>query len=99
MQKRHLKLVVNNTQTHNLSLIQRFSKWLRKTGIVSIPTELEKKKFLQTYLTNQFAQYQLTTGEIGLFPALEAINQIKILEENNQIDNYYRKISKRVQAQ
>lgn len=99
MQKRHLKLVVNNTKSRNLSLIQKISKWLRKTGIISIPTDLEKKKFIQSYLTNIYAQYQLTTGAVGLFPASEAINQIKILEENNQIDNYYRKISKRVQAQ
>lgn len=96
MQKRHLKLVVNNTQTHNLSLIQRFSKWLRKTGILSIPTDLEKKKFIQSYLTNIYAEYQLTTGEVGLFPASAAINQVKILEENNQIDKYYRIIKRKM---
>lgn len=96
MQKRHLKLVVNNTQTHNLSLIQKISKWLRKTGILSIPTDLEKKKFIQSYLTNIYAEYQLTTGKVGLFPASEAINQIKILEENNQIDKYYRIIKRKM---
>lgn len=96
MQKRHLKLVVNNTQTHNLSLIQKISKWLRKTGILSIPTKLEKKRFIQSYLTNIYAEYQLTTGEVGLFPASEAINQIKILEENNQIDKYYRIIKRKM---
>lgn len=96
MQKRHLKLVVNNTQTHNLSLIQKISKWLRKTDILSIPTKLEKKRFIQSYLTNIYAEYQLTTGEVGLFPASEAINQIKILEENNQIDKYYRIIKRKM---
>lgn len=94
--QRHLKLVVNNTQTHNLSLIQKISKWLRKTGIITIPTELEKKKIIQTYLTNKYAEYQLTTGDVGLFPAIEAINQIKFLEENNQIDNYYRIIKRKM---
>lgn len=96
MQKRHLKLVVNNTQTHNLSMIQKISKWLRKTGIISIPTKLEKKKFIQSYLTNIYAEYQLTTGEVGLFPASAAINQVKILEENNQIDKYYRIIKRKM---
>lgn len=96
MQKRHLKLVVNNTKSRNLSLIQRFSKWLRKTGIISIPTDLEKKKFIQSYLTNIYAEYQLTTGAVGLFPASEAINQIKILEENNQINKYYRLIKRKM---
>ena len=97
MQKRHLKLVVNNTTKQtNLSLIQKISKWLRKTGIITIPTELEKKKLIQTYLTNKYAEYQLTTGDVGLFPAIEAINQIKFLEENNQIDNYYRIIKRKM---
>lgn len=97
MQKKHLRLVVDNTTKQtNLSLIQRFSKWLRKTGIISIPTELEKKKLIQTYLTNKYAEYQLTTGDVGLFPAIEAINQIKFLEENNQIDKYYRIIKRKM---
>lgn len=96
MQKRHLKLVVNNTKSRNLSLIQKISKWLRKTGIISIPTDLEKKKFIQSYLTNIYAEYQLTTGAVGLFPASEAINQIKILEENNQINKYYRLIKRKM---
>lgn len=97
MQKRYLKLVVNNTTKQtNLSLIQKISKWLRKTGILSIPTKLEKKKLIQTYLTNKYAEYQLTTGDVGLFPAIEAINQIKFLEENNQIDNYYRIIKRKM---
>lgn len=96
MQKRHLRLVVNNTKSRNLSLIQKISKWLRKTGIISIPTDLEKKKFIQSYLTNIYAEYQLTTGAVGLFPASEAINQIKILEENNQINKYYRLIKRKM---
>ena len=96
MQKRHVKLVVNNTKSRNLSLIQKISKWLRKTGIISIPTDLEKKKFIQSYLTNIYAEYQLTTGAVGLFPASEAINQIKILEENNQINKYYRLIKRKM---
>lgn len=96
MQKRYLKLVVDNTaKQRKLSMIQRFSKWLRKTGIISIPTDLEKKKFIQSYLTNIYAEYQLTTGEVGLFPASAAINQVKILEENNQIDKYYRIIKRK----
>lgn len=97
MKKRHLQLVVDNTTKQtNLSLIQKISKWLRKTGIISIPTELEKKKLIQTYLTNKYAEYQLTTGNVGLFPAIEAINQIKFLEENNQIDKYYRIIKRKM---
>lgn len=97
MKKRHLQLVVDNTTKQtNLSLIQKISKWLRKTGIITIPTELEKKKIIQTYLTNKYAEYQLTTGDVGLFPAIEAINQIKFLEENNQIDNYYRIIKRKM---
>lgn len=97
MQKRHLKLVVDNTaKQRKLSMIQKISKWLRKTGILSIPTDLEKKKFIQSYLTNIYAEYQLTTGEVGLFPASAAINQVKILEENNQIDKYYRIIKRKM---
>lgn len=97
MQKRHLKLVVDNTtKQRKLSMIQKISKWLRKTGILSIPTKLEKKKFIQSYLTNIYAEYQLTTGEVGLFPASAAINQVKILEENNQIDKYYRIIKRKM---
>ena len=97
MKKRHLQLVVDNTTKQtNLSLIQKISKWLRKTGIITIPTELEKKKLIQTYLTNKYAEYQLTTGDVGLFPAIEAINQIKFLEENNQIDKYYRIIKRKM---
>lgn len=97
MQKRHLELVVDNTtKQRKLSMIQKISKWLRKTGILSIPTKLEKKKFIQSYLTNIYAEYQLTTGEVGLFPASAAINQVKILEENNQIDKYYRIIKRKM---
>lgn len=97
MQKRHLKLVVDNTtKQRKLSMIQKISKWLRKTGIISIPTKLEKKRFIQSYLTNIYAEYQLTTGEVGLFPASAAINQVKILEENNQIDKYYRIIKRKM---
>lgn len=97
MQKRHLKLVVDNTaKQRKLSMIQKISKWLRKTGILSIPTKLEKKRFIQSYLTNIYAEYQLTTGEVGLFPASAAINQVKILEENNQIDKYYRIIKRKM---
>lgn len=97
MQKRHLKLVVDNTTKQTtLSFIQKISQWLRKTGIITSPTKLEKKRLIQSYLTNIYAEYQLTTGEVGLFPAIEAINQIKILEENNQIDKYYRIIKRKM---
>lgn len=97
MQKRHLKLVVNNTKNgQNLSLLQKFTKWLRQNGIISTPTELEKKRVILTYLTNRYAEYQLTTGNVGLFPTMEAMNQIKILEENNQIDKCYRRIKDRM---
>ncbi len=86
MHKNHLRLVVNN-QNKKETLFQKFYEWLNKPRCITfpalpfVPTYLEKKEFVQNYLTQKFAEYQLTTGEVGLFPLCEAINEVERLKK------------------
>lgn len=101
MRKNHLRLVVNN-QDKKKTLLQKFWEWLTKPrcftfpALPFVPTYLEKKEFVQNYLTQKFAEYQLTTGEVGLFPLCEAINEVEKLERQNRLNSYYRHIKRKV---
>lgn len=101
MHKAHLRLVVNNQQKKK-NIFQRFWQWLNEPRVLEfpalpfIPTHLEKREFVQNYLTQKFAEYQLTTGEIGLFPLCEAMNEVEKLEKQNRLDAYYRHIKRKV---
>jgi len=68
------------------------SKSIFITGL----THTEKKEAIQKYLTQKYAEYQLTTGEVGLFPLCEAINKVEELERSGRINAYYRKIKKKI---
>lgn len=100
MRKNHLKLVASNKQIKQ-NLIQKFWNWLNAPRCVEIPippfivTYQEKKTVIQNYLTVKFADYQLTTGEIGLFPVCEAMNEVDRLEKEGKINAYYKLIKKR----
>jgi len=61
-------------------------------------TQIEKEEAIQKYLTQKYAEYQLTTGSVGLFPLCEAINYVERLKANGQIDAYYKKIKRELQA-
>lgn len=95
MRKKHLKLIVSNSQT-NENFVDRFWKWFtapRKLPFVM--TYEEKREQVIKYLTLKFADYQLTTGEVGLFPLNAAINEVEKLERNNQLERYYNRNKRR----
>ncbi len=96
MKKNHLKLVVSNKQIKK-NILTRFLEWLNKPRRVpGVLTYEEKRELVIKYLTLKFADYQLTTGEVGLFPLSEAINEVEKLELNNQLENYYRANKRRI---
>lgn len=98
LKKRHLQLVVSNKQTP----FQKFWQWLNAPRVLEIPalpfitTEFEKKMAIQQYLTLKFADYQATTGEVGLFPLCEAMNEVEKLEKQGKINAYYKHIKRKI---
>ena len=96
MKKRHLKLVVSNSET-KLNFVDRFLEWLnRPRKLPFVTTYAEKRESVIKYLTLKFADYQLTTGEVGLFPLNEAINEVERLEKNNLLEKYYNQNKRRM---
>lgn len=96
MAKRHLRLVVSNKQVKK-SILTRFFEWLNKPRRVpGVMTYAEKRELVVKYLTLKFADYQLTTGEVGLFPLCEALNEVEKLERNNQLENYYKQNKRKI---
>lgn len=96
MKKNHLKLVVSNMQIKK-NILTRFIEWLNKPcRVPCVLTYAEKRELVIKYLTLKFADYQLTTGEVGLFPLSEAINEVERLERNNQLENYYNQNKRRI---
>lgn len=101
MRKNHLRLVVSNKQRKQ-SLFQKFWQWLNEPRCIEFPalpfvtTYLEKKMAIQEYLTLKFADYQATTGEVGLFPLCEAMNEVDRLEQQGKINAYYRTIKRKI---
>lgn len=96
MRKNHLRLVVSNKQT-KLNIIDRFWRWLNEPRKVPfVLTYEEKREQVIRYLTLKFADYQLTTGEVGLFPLCEALNEVERLERNNQLEKYYNRNKRRI---
>lgn len=97
MKKSSLKLVVCNTQKKNV--IQKMAGWLKKNYKFRLPGQLsysEKKTAITRFATMVYADYQATTGEVGLFPLTEAENFVKALESKNQLEKYYHKNKKRI---
>lgn len=89
-----LKLIVDNTRN---GLIYRICNILPFLKIFQNKMSIEKsrkKEYVLNFLTLKYADYQLTTGEIGLFPLSEAINDVEMLERTNKLNAYYRKIKK-----
>lgn len=100
MRKRHLKLVVSNT-TQQETIFKKFWEFV-KPRLYSTPfltTQIEKKQVIQNYLTVKYADYQATTGIVGLFPLNEAINAVNTLEREGKINAYYRIVKKRMAKQ
>ena len=97
MKKNCLRLVVSNTKKKNA--IQKMAGWLKQNCRFSIPGQVsysEKKNAITKFATLVYADYQATTGEVGLFPLTEAENFVKALEAKNQLESYYRKNKKRI---
>lgn len=97
MKKSHLKLIVSNKKEKNL--IDKLWNWFTKPRFFPLfvdQTYLKKKETIQKYLTLKYADLQLTTGNVGLFPLCEAINEVNRLERNGQINSYYRIIKKKM---
>ena len=98
LRKRHLQLEVSNKQTP----FQKFWQWLNSPRVLKLPalpfitTESEKKMAIQQYLTLKFADYQVTTGEVGLFPLCEAMNEVEKLEKQGKINAYYKHIKRKI---
>jgi len=96
MRKNHLRLVVSNKHPKK-NLFSIFWKWLNEPRKVPfVLTYEEKREQVIKYLTLKFADYQLTTGEVGLFPLCEAINEVERLERNNQLEKYYNQNKRRI---
>ncbi len=100
MQKRHLKLVVvNDVNNQKRGFWEALINWFNKPRTIESPfivTHIEKKQIVQNYLTLKFAEYQTTTGTVGLFPLCEAMNEVDRLEKAGLINAYYRKIKNKL---
>ncbi len=96
MKRNHLRLIVSNVRKKE-NIIDRFWKWLNEPRKVPfVLTYEEKREQVIKYLTLKYADYQLTTGEVGLFPLCEAINEVERLERTNQLERYYNKNKRRI---
>lgn len=96
MKKNHLRLVVSNIEVEE-NFVDRFWKWFTKPRkLPFVTTYEEKREQILKYLTLKFADYQLTTGDVGLFPLCEAINEVERLERNNQLEKYYDRNKRRI---
>lgn len=95
MSKNHLRLVVSNKNVKK-SLLAKLLEWLSEIKIPGILTYEEKRERVLKYFTLKYADYQLTTGEVGLFPVTEAMNQVNLLEQHNQLEKYYNRNKRRI---
>ena len=101
IKKRHLKLVISNSEKlfakKKLTIWDMFQNIFFKTlKFLSNQTitNLDKKQYVQDYLTLKFADYQLSTGNSTLFPLYEAIKEVEKLEYNGKINSFYKRIAK-----
>lgn len=96
MKKNHLRLVVSNEQPKK-NLFNIFWEWLNEPHKVPfVLTYADKREQVIKYLTLKYADYQMVTGDIGLFPLSEAINDVERLEQNNQLERYYNQNKRRI---
>lgn len=96
MAKTQLRLVVSNKKVKK-NIFKVFWQWLNKPRRVPfVLTYEEKKEQVIKYLTVKFADYQLTTGDVGLFPLCEALNRVEELENKGQLENYYKRNKRRI---
>lgn len=96
-----LRLVIDKTKTpKKKSFLDKFFDWLTAPHFFEFPqfgtTGLEKRQYILHHLTIKFAEYQATTGTVGLFPAIEAMNEVDKLEQQGRIDAYYRMLKRKI---
>lgn len=86
------------------NIFQKFWNWLNEphTLVIRLPhlvvTEEEKREAIRNYMTQFYAEYQLTSQISGMFPLLEAINYVNKLGDEGRIDAMYRKIQRKKRA-
>ena len=100
MQKNHLRLVVSNKEKNFIQKgVNKLWQWLNEPRVLRVPGQLsyaEKKEAIKKCATLIYADYQATTGEIGLFPLTEAENFVKGLEQQGLIESFYQKHKRRI---
>lgn len=98
--KTNLRLVWANPKFLKQSLVQKIWEWLTKARSfqISFPewlrwwkTQDEKAAILKTALTNAFADYDYTTGEVNLFPSSRAENEVNKMIINETLDYYFKR--------
>ena len=86
----------NNLRRRNV--LSALWNWIRKPRgkiTIEIPvirwgkTKEEKEVILKRFLTRAFSDYDLTTGEVNIFPTTRAAAEIKKMHQQGTFDYYY----------
>ena len=96
--KANLRLVYSKPQKENRlqKLWNEFTKV--RSFEIEIParfrwwkTESEKAKILKKTLTQAFGDYDYTTEQVNIYPALRAEEEVKKMITNRTLDYYYKR--------
>lgn len=93
--RNHLKLVWVNPNPPKKSLFDKIVDWFCKPREIILPplpwqkTQEEKAAILKSVLTNAFADYDYTTGDVNIFPPQRAESEVKAMIEQGTLDYYF----------
>lgn len=96
--KPNLRLIDCKHLQKKKNLFKRFWNWINKprTFVIMISkystTEEEKREVIRNFMTQKFAEYQLTSQSPNLYPLMEAINYVNKLSDEGRIDEVYKQI-------
>ena len=71
--------------------------WISKPRVITIEipvcrwwkTKAEKEAILKSYLTRAFGDYDKATGEVNIFPAMRAADEVKKMQQQGTVDYYF----------
>ena len=86
-----------NNKQQKRNVLSALWTWISKPRVITIEipvyrwwkTKAEKEAILKSYLTKAFGDYDRATGQVNVFPAMRAADEVKKMQQQGTVDYYF----------
>lgn len=86
-----------NNKQQKRNVLSALWTWISKPRVITIEipvcrwwkTKAEKEAILKSYLARAFGDYDRATGQVNVFPAMRAADEVKKMQQQGTVDYYF----------